>query len=197
MTEVQLAPKLYLIIAVDFEAEKGAERVAPPKKGHTFMVEVVIPPAWANEVLRLAMIQERDAESTELPWHLRGRRDLRGRWRDFGIARLQIRDQCWQVYRGGISFKIDNEHHIIAFIKDEQQAETIRQFDMSKRKGSVILQLVEGSWYAWVKFNAVIDGKRPSRQRYFKRENIPPAKGPRQVRGPRYPRPEAVSTTEP
>lgn len=153
------------------------------------MLEVLMHPAAANAVLRFAMMQEQDPENPALPRTMRGRRDIRKMWNRIGVARLQIRDDGWYMLRGGLSFRIDDEHHVVAYFVDAEQAEMVRQADMTKKKGAMFLQQVEGSWYVWLKYRPAKPGTKARNQRYFKQQEAqtkkPKVKRARLYGGPR------------
>jgi len=129
----------------------------PSRIGDTYIMEIALSPDVAALVHRLAQIQELTPDSPELPDFLRMRPDLRKLWKDTGTARLLIKKRGWKPMRGGLEFFITPHTkgkaggRAVAIYQDP--AWTVKLLSEERIQGSLILQEVEGIWYAHVRYH--------------------------------------------
>jgi hypothetical protein len=129
------------------------------KVGDSFMVEILLSPDTAARVHHFAQIQEREPESKLLPPHCVMRGDIRDRWAKNGVARLRFRSKGWMPMPGGFFFCVHKaigrgrRNRSIAFYVDQEWSNKLIEQNETRFRGSLILQEVEGRWYAYVRFN--------------------------------------------
>lgn len=152
----------------------------PAKPGDTFMVELLMPHDVAACVMAHAMLQERQPNSPQLPSSARMRPDMRRFWSKFGGARYLVRAQGWKPTFGGITFIVNvpwqNERmRAVALFADQEVGRRILTQEATRKRGSAVLQEVDGVWYAHIRYSdygRTTRAHRPSKEHQRKMRRL-------------------------